>query len=644
MRKRKHASVHALPVRNVRFEGGFWEKKFQVYRENAFANGWFIMDMHTRPAFLLAAGLATEGDKGNPWEGATLGKHIETVALSLNTHPDPAQEARIDYYVDLMKKAQEPDGYLHPHMTNTGKPHWSLTQLGGSHEGYVRGHLTEAALAYFEATGKREMLDIMIKACDEAYHRFLSPGAEPGFCGHPGFKMALMDLYRQTGEERYLELAQAWVEWRGREICVSMDTGNPQGAYAQDHASIRQQYSIEGHAVRAVFFAAGVVDLALETGDSDYRLASNRLWDSAVLRRMYITGSVGTRDHTEGFGEDYELPNATGYAESCAANGLIDFAHRMFKLERTVDGADVMERIIYNALLHSISLDGKTTYYKNRLSTRDDLRNNCWVCCPPSITRTLFRMGRYAYGHSEKDLWINLFVAGKATVPLAGGAVDLCVATEYPWDGRVTWTVTGAPASRWALHLRIPAWCHAATLTLNGRKVSTRSADRTDKGYVRIARMWKPGDTLQLDMEMPVERMEAHPAVADCVGKVAIQRGPVVYGVEGVDNGGSVDVELGQDPQFITQWRPDLLDGVVTVAGASADGRPFLAIPFYAMANRGNSSQEVWLRQQGMPPHSDKSPFWLAALYRPLDPGTVDVKAFEALHGRTMSAGLMKDE
>jgi hypothetical protein len=361
-----------------------------------------------------------------------LGKHIETVALSLALHPDAGQEAKIDSYVELLRGAQETDGYLHPHMRNAGKPHWSRSLLGGSHEGYVRGHLTEAALAYYETTGKRELLDIMLKAADEACQRFLSPGAEPGFCGHPGYKMALVDLYRLTGAKRYVDLARAWVEWRGKGILVSMDTGKPQGAYAQDHASIRQQLSIEGHAVRAVFFATGVVDLALELGDADYRLAANRLWDSAVLRRMYITGSVGTRDHTEGFGEDYELPNRTGYAESCAANGLIDFAHRMFKLERRVACADVMERVIYNALLHSIALDGKTTYYKNRLSEQNELRNNCWVCCPPSITRTLFRLGRYAYGHSERDLWINLFAAGTATVPLAVGAVNLRVSMGEP--------------------------------------------------------------------------------------------------------------------------------------------------------------------------------------------------------------------
>lgn len=636
----KRNKIQALPIKNVRFEGGFWEDKFATYRQNAFPNGWFIMDSYTRPAFLIASGQTTEGDKGNPWEGATLGKHIETVALSLCTHPDPEQEAKIDYYVDLLRRSQEANGYLHVHMTNTGKPHWSLKELGGSHEGYTRGHLTEAALAYVEATGKRDMLDVMIRAADEACDRFLSPGAQPGFCGHPGYKMALMDLYRNTGNKRYLELTKAWIEWRGLGICVSMDNGNPQGAYAQDHASIRQQRSIEGHAVRATFFATGVVDLALETGDPDYRLASNRLWDSAVLRRMYISGGVGTRDHTEGFGEDYELPGADAYAESCAANGLIDFAHRMFRLERRADCADIMERGIYNALLHSISLDGKTTYYKNKLSDHDNPRNNCWVCCPPSITRTLFRLARYAYGHTGKDIWINLFTQGTASIPLDAGAVNLRVTTDYPWNGRVTWNITDTPSSRWTLHLRIPGWCQQSKLTINGRRVASDLGKRTDEGYVRISRTWKVGDVIQLDMDMPVQRIEAHPSVADCIGKVAIQRGPIVYGVEGIDNNGRVNIELGSDPQFTIDHRPDFLGGVTVIKGVDAQGAAFTAIPFYAMANRDNSHQEVWLRQQGMPPHSAKSQFWLAALYRPLDPGTVDVAAYASLHGSAMAAGM----
>lgn len=638
----KRDPVKSLPIKNVRFEGGYWESKFATYRQGAFENGWNIMDLYTRPSFLRAAGLATEGDTGNPWEGATLGKHIETVALSLCTHPDPEQEKKIEYYVDLIRRAQEPNGYFHVHMATTGKPHWSLKELGGSHEGYTRGHLTEAALAYFEATGKREFLDVMIRAADEACDRFLSPGAQPGFCGHPGYKVALMDLYRHTGNKRYLELTRAWIEWRGQGICVSMDNGNPQGAYAQDHASIRQQRSIEGHAVRATLFAAGLTDLAIETGDADYRLAANRLWESATLRRMYISGGVGTRDHTEGFGEDYELPGATAYAESCAANGLLDFALRMFKLERRVDAADIMERIIYNALAHSISLDGRTTYYKNRLSDHDNPRNNCWVCCPPYITRTLFRLARHAYAHTRKDVWINLFTQGTATIPLDAGTVELRTVTDYPWDGNVGVTIFTTPASRWVLHVRIPWWCGSASLKLNGRRVSTNPANRTDEGYVRIARAWKAGDRLELTMDMPVQRIEAHPAVADCVGKVAIQRGPVIYGVEGLDNGGRVDMELGPDPEFTTQWRPDFLGGVVTVHGKDAAGQTFTAIPFAVLANRENSSQEVWLRQQGMMPHGEKSPFWLAALYRQLDPSTVDTQAYAALHGTAMAAGMAK--
>jgi hypothetical protein len=363
-----------------------------------------------------------------------------------------------------------------------------------------------------------------------------------------------------------------------------------------------------------VFFATGVADVARATGDSDYRLTADRFWQSLTGRRMYVTGSIGPRREHEAIGEDYELPN-DGYAESCAACGLADFAQRMFLLERRSEYADVLERVLYNAVLHGIALDGATTYYGNPLSDKDNVRNNCWVCCPPNLSRTVLQIGKYAYAYGDGEVFVNLFVGGTAKVPLAGGEVELRVATEYPWEGTVAITVGVKAPRSFALNLRIPGWCTQAELTLNGTSVEPLA--RGENGYAQLARVWQNGDALELRLAMPIVRVEAHPNVRACTGKVAVQRGPIVYGFEGLDNGGTAAITLGADPGFATERRPDVLGGITAVTGDTATGQRFFAIPFYALANRAKSCQEVWVAQKGLAPGAE---WWLGALYRVLDP------------------------
>lgn len=600
--------LEPLPVSRVEIHGNFWAPKLQVYREKTIPHSWFYMQWELR-SLRKAAGQPVEGDLNGTWGEANLYKFLETAAYSLAMGRDPALEQRIDEIVALLAADQQPDGYLHVFITNNRKPPWDPEFLDGSHDGYVLGHMIEAAIAYHDATGKQAFLDLACKAADQAWKHFLGPNGQPGFCGHAELEMALVELHRVTHEPRYLELSRAFVEWRGRGKVKP--AGPTPRAYFQDGVPLRAQRTLEGHAVRAIFFATGVADLALETGEGDYRLAANRFWDSTTLRRMAITGSIGPRKEHEAFGEDYELPN-DGYYESCAACGLADFAQRMFLLERRAEAIDVLERVLYNAIPHGISLDGTNTYYQNPLSDHDHPRDNCWVCCPPNLSRTLLQVGRYAYARTERDLYVNLFVGGAVRVPFTTGEVILRVDTDYPWQGKVNLRVETASPARFALHVRQPGWCEQASLALNASASGTKA---DDSGYWTFDREWKNGDTVSLVLEMPIRRMVAHPNIAACRGKVALQRGPIVYGFEGLDNAGNPRVTLGSDPQFRVEPQSGLLGGVTVIRGQAANGQPIQAIPFYALANRGPSAQEVWVEQQGLPPTDD---WWLGALYRPL--------------------------
>ena len=600
--------LQTLPLANVEIRDRFWAPKIQVYREKTIPHSWFYMQWEMR-SLRKAAGQKVEGDLNGTWGEANLYKFLETAAYSLALGRDPVLEGRVDEIIKLLAAGQQADGYLHVFVTNNRKTPWDPGFLDGSHDGYVLGHMIQAALEYHAATGNRALLDLACKAADQAWQHFLGPNGQPGFCGHAELEMALVELYRVTREPHYLELSRAFVEWRGHGK-VKPCSETPR-AYFQDAVPLRAQRTLEGHAVRAVFFATGVTDLALETGNSDYRLAAHRFWDSTTLRRMAITGSVGPRAEHEAFGEDYELPN-DGYYESCAACGLADFSMRMFQLERRAESCDVLERVLYNAILHGISLSGTNTYYRNPLSDRDHVRDNCWVCCPPNLSRTLLQVGRYAYARTEHDLYVNLFVGGTTRVPFQAGEVRLRVDTDYPWDGNVSLRVEPKSPVRFALHLRKPGWCDRAELKLNGAASGTQP---DESGYWTLDREWKSGDTLDLVLHLPIRRMVAHPNIASCRGQVALQRGPLVYGFEGLDNHGTPRVTLGAEPKFTAERRPDLLGGVTVIRGVAANGQPIQAIPFFALANRGSSSQEVWVEQEHLKLTND---WWLGDLYRPM--------------------------
>ncbi|MFO1497790.1 MAG: glycoside hydrolase family 127 protein [Verrucomicrobiota bacterium] len=599
--------LQELPLRHIQVHDPFWSPKLEIYRTRTIPWSWQYLASELR-ALRKAGGEPIEGELNGTWGEANLYKFLETAAYSLAQFPDDELKKRVEGVIALLAGAQQPDGYLHAYVTNSRKEPWDPAFLDGSHDGYVLGHMIEAALAHHAATGERSFLDIARRAADQAWRHFLGPNGQPGFCGHAELEMALAALYRATGDTRYLDLSRAFVEWRGRGK-VRPFSETPR-AYFQDAVPFRAQRTLDGHAVRAVFFATGVADLALETAEPDYRLAANRFWDSTTLRRMTITGGVGPRKEHEAFGEDYELPN-DGYYESCAACGLANFAQRMFRLERRAEAADVLERVLYNAVLHGISLDGTHSYYCNPLSDCDHLRDNCWVCCPPNLSRTLLQVGQYAYAWSPRDFYVNLFVGGTARVPFPAGDVAWAIESSLPWNGRVQFRAQTTNPVRFALHVRKPDWCEGAAWQLNGAPFQARP---DDAGYWVFDREWRTGDCLDVDFKLEVQRRVAHPNISGNRGKVALQRGPLVYAFEGIDNRDRA-VVLPADAAFQTSYQADLLGGVTLLRMANTKGEELQAVPFYALANRGKSTQEVWIEQAGL---KTNDVWWQSALYRVL--------------------------
>lgn len=607
----------------VHIDDPFWSPKQKHYREDSIDNAWNFVKNEIEDNEAVSGWKKIERGEDTPWNQANLGKVLEAVAYALAQDRNPELEKKMDYVVSAIAGAQQSDGYVNALTTLRNKKRWA--HMDGQHEGYVAGHLIEAAVAYYEATGKREFLDVMRKDADYIYRMFIDD-KKPGYDGHAGLEMALVRLYHATGDQRYLELSKEWIERRGKPWPHESETHRE---YFMDHKPIREITEITGHAVRTMFYLTGVTDVANETGDESLKDASRRLWDNLTLKKLYVIGAVGSSgfdDPThcgEGFGPEYELPNHRcppdyhgigSYCESCATCGLIYWAHSLFLMDGKAEYIDVLERAYYNALLHGVSLDGRTTYYQNPLIDENNPRGNCWVCCPPCIAKTLLHLPYYIYANTPQDLYVNLFVSGDATINLSNGPVEIRQETQYPWDGEVRMSLAMKKPTTFTLRVRMPGWCKNPSLRLTG---TTEGGERRfENGYVCITRKWSDGDTLKLDLPMPVERIEANPKVESDHGQVALQRGPIVYAFEGLDNEGDVDVTLPPKQEFSVQRQPDLLGGVVSIQGKRQDGRPFTALPFYVMANRGNSKEIVWVKQEGK---TESPNGWDGKLYRPME-------------------------
>ncbi len=572
-------------------------------------------------------------------------KWIEAVGYSLHTHPDPDLEKQADDLIALMEQAQQPDGYLNTYFGNL-EPENKWRNLRDWHEMYNAGHLMEGAVAYHRATGKRTMLDVLSRFADHIDTLFgPNEGQKRGYPGHPEIEMALVKLYRETGEKRYLNLTKYFIDERGQEPSYFDIETRERGEdpadfwaqtykYCQAHKPLREQTEATGHSVRACYLYAGIADVALETEDQELVNLSRTLWNDLTTHQMYITGGLGPAHSVEGFTFAYDLPNETAYAETCASIALAFWAHRMFHIDPNGHYIDVMERALYNTVLSGVSYEGDHFFYANPLTSYPYInphehfsgitsdkhyRRQEWFfcpCCPPNVARIVASIGAYFYSTTAERLYVHLYNQNTADFELGGSAVRLEQQTNYPWDAEIRLSVQVENPVDFELALRIPGWCRDYSLTVNGEAQSVSA----ENGYVVIARQWKNGDAVVLVLDMPVDRIVPHPEIRQDAGHIALQRGPIVYCLEEVDNGAKLaNVILPPESQLRVEFDPALLGGASVICGDAVRIEPaewpdglyqpqsvvnfkstkfeFKAIPYFLWANRQPGEMRVWIRE-----------------------------------------------
>ena len=624
-------SLTWMPVswKNVTIDDEFWSPRLRVNREQSLPHIYQFCEQTGRiDALRLNWKPGMEPVPHIFWD-SDVAKWLEAASYSLATHSDPALEARVDEVVGLLVAAQQPDGYLNSYFSVV-EPEKRWTNLRDWHELYCAGHLIEAALAHFQATGKRTLLDALCRYADYIDTVFgPEEGKKRGYPGHEEIELALVKLYRVTGEERYLRLSQYFINERGWQPHYYDAEARLRGEdpaayyhktyeYNQSHLPIREQSQVVGHAVRAMYFYSAVADIAGELHDQSLFDADQRLWQHLCSRRMYITGGLGPSAHNEGFTTDYDLPNESAYAETCAAIAFVFWNHRLLQLDCNVRYADMLERALYNGVLSGVSLDGRKFFYVNPLASSGGHHRQEWYsvsCCPPNIARLFASLGQYIYATNANELAVHLYIQSTARVSIAGREVTVRQETNYPWSGNIALSFTMDEPASFALRLRIPGWSRDARLLVNGEACAV--ADALQAGYVCVERTWQPGDRIELELAMPVERVYAHPNVSQDTGLVALQRGPLIYCLEAVDAAVPLQrIALPETAELTSHFEPELLGGVTVIRGEalienSADWADELyrsqppslstgtitAIPYYAWDNRQPGEMRVWLRE-----------------------------------------------
>jgi uncharacterized protein len=550
-------------------------------------------------------------------------KALEAMAYSLKNRPDSALMKKADEWIDIIAAAQLPDGYLNTYYTLTDlDKRWTDMSM---HEDYNGGHMIEAAVAYYDATGKRKFLDVAIKWADY-FNSLFGPGKRDWVTGHQELELALVKLYRVTDDKKYLDLAHWLLEERGHKLAHGYtwtdwkDTG-----YAQDLVPVKDQKEITGHAVRAMYLYTGAADVAALTGDQGYVKAMRTVWEDVVYRNMYITGGIGSAGSNEGFTTDFDLPNEQAYCETCASVGMVFWNQRMNALTGDAEYADILERSLYNGALDGLSLKGDRFFYGNPLASLGRNARREWfgtACCPANIARLVESLGNYIYSASDNGIWINLFAGSITTIPVKGNNINLTMTGNYPWEGNIAINVDPAKKMKTAIHVRIPGWARNiavpgglyvfADSSINETKILVNGKPFSysiDKGYAVIDREWKKGDIIQVQLPMEVRKISARSEVNADNSRVAIQRGPLVYCVEGADNGGKAwniilpkDISLHTETGLILDEPVVLLKGsmpAITIAENGQDikteQKTVTAIPYYTWCNRGSNEMQVWL-------------------------------------------------
>jgi uncharacterized protein len=631
--------IRPVPFESVRLTDAFWRPRLRTNRTVTIPH---IMKENEETGrvdnFRKAAGTIPGSYQGRRFNDTDTYKVIEAASYALAQEYDRTLDAQVDELIALIAAAQSGDGYLYPARTidpanpapGVGPERW-IHESAGSHELYDAGHLIEAAVAHYRATGKKSLLKVAIRFAD-LIDRDFGPDARHDVPGHEEIELALVKLADVTGERRYLDLARFFLDQRGRE---HDGKPYPEGnfaiyndrAYKQDHEPVVDQRKASGHAVRATYLYIGMSDVAARTGAPGYEMALESIWKDVVSTKLYLTGGIGSRGTFESFGEDYELPNRTAYTESCASVGNDLWNHRMFLSTGDPRFLDVMERVLYNGALSGVSAAGDRFFYTNPLESEGGVERSPYfdvACCPANLARLIALLPGMIYAERDDELFVNLFVASEAEVTLgSGGRMRVTQETRYPWDGRVRIALTPDEPVVASIHVRIPGWARGEpvpsdlyrfsegvqdrpTLTVDGEPVALGG----EEGFATVRREWKSGDALDLVLPMPVRRVRANAAVAEDEGKTALQRGPLVYAAEGVDNAGRVlDLVLPAEGPLQSEWDDGLLGGVIRVAGKAIRGDrevPFSAIPYFDWANRGPGEMVVWFptRDAGSVPPS----------------------------------------
>jgi len=602
-------NLSPVPFTDVEIMDQFWSRYLKIAEQGILpANIEFCEKTGRLTNFDKAAGKMPGKFEGTFFNDSDVHKMIEGASYLYARTKNPELGKWLDETTQRIIAAQQKDGYLNTYFT-LAEPEKKWANLRDMHEMYCAGHFIESAVAHFQATGKRNMLDAACRLADHIDSIF-GPEKRHGVPGHEEIELALVRLYKATGEERYLNLADFFVNERGRS-CGREKTGE----YFQDHKPVEEQKEAVGHAVRGMYLFSAVTDLIPYTGREDYKTAMETIWENVTKKKMYITGGIGARHGGESFGDDYELPNEMAYAESCAAIGNALWNHRLALLYGDSKYADVMERVIYNGILCTISLDGRKFFYVNPLASRGNHHRSPWfdcACCPPNILRFIARIGEFVYAQSGEDIYVNLYVAGKTRFKINDREIFLTQESDYPWDGKIKMSVDSPDPVSFTLHARIPAWCRNWNAKLNQKEINNPALE---KGYLSITRKWEKGDMLEIFLDMPIERIQSHPNVISNHGRIALQRGPLVYCIETVDNPENVySLSLPRESDLKAEFRKDLLAGVTVIRGkaqilesgginedlyspVSSKIREveMTVIPYYAWDNRTAGEMLVWI-------------------------------------------------
>jgi uncharacterized protein len=621
------------PFANVRITGDFWRERLETVLTRTIPSQYEQLQRHgildslkvIQPPPPLRIPVGNHGMSTQVFWDSDVGKWIEAASYALSHRRDQAIEAKVDEIAERLAAAQLPDGYLNSwYIGREIDKRW--TNLRDRHELYCAGHMLEGAIAYWQATGRRRLLDIMLRYVDHIAATFgRSAGQKRGYCGHQEIELALIKLYHAMKEKKHLDLAAYFINERGAQPPHYFDVeaaarGEEPSKYwfktyeyNQSHKPVRQQDKVVGHAVRAMYMYAAMADLAADLGDDDLRRACQMLWRDVTSTRMYVTAGLGPSAANEGFTKDYDLPNDTAYAETCASVALIFWAQRMLNLDCDGAYADVLERALYNGALSGLSRDGTRYFYQNPLESDGGHARWEWhpcPCCTMNVARLIASVGGYYYSTADDSLCVHLYGGAEASLSVGGRSVRLRQEGDYPWSGAIRLVVDPEAPSDFTIRLRIPDWAQRWSASVNGEAAEAA----IERGYLKIRRAWRSGDAIDLDLPMPIERLYANPRVRDDIGKVALRRGPLIYCIEEADNP-AAPVGLARLPraaQPVAEKRSDLFGGAVAIAAegeiASAhsgelyQSKPFgatkaklTAIPYYLWANRGPGAMRVWL-------------------------------------------------